>query len=250
MYRIFSILLSFVIVGNVMGQAKGPVPPNPGTTPQKSPAQSPQTTPTPGPAPATTINRNPWFSVQQPSPPIQFKNDQQALLNQAYQQAWSRVNQSIRNLPPNLTDAQRRQQIASIENQFHNEFGKASNRIITEPTAQQRFQQLNLQYRGWGAFADPTVQQQLKLTPEQQQKFSALQLDWSNRMVLLNNQFQNDQAGATKSYNDMRGQITNRLNGILTPDQQRSWQQISGTPFVFPPTVYFQNNGTGSVTKP
>jgi len=250
MNRIFSVLLSLLIVGNVMGQVKGPVAPNPGTTPQKSPAQAPQTVPTPGPAPATTINRNPWFSVQQPSPPLQFQNDQQTRLNQAYQQAWSRIDQSIRNLPPNLTDAQRRQQIQALENQFYNEFGKSSNQIITEPSAQQRFQQLNLQYRGWGAFADPTVQKRLNLTPEQQQRFSALQLDWSNRMIQLNNQFQTDQTGTTRNFNNMRSQFTDRLNNILTPDQQRTWQQISGTPYVFPPTVYFQNANTGVVTKP
>jgi hypothetical protein len=234
MYRTMS-AIAFLVLAAGMAQAQA--------------QKSTQPNPTPTPIPGMTINRTPWFSVPQPSPPLTFNNDQQALLNKAYQQAWSRVDQSMRNLPPNLTDAQRRQQMAQIENTFHNEFNKSSNQIITNPTAQQRFQQLNLQYRGWGAFGDPTVQQQLKLTPDQQQRFTQLQLDWSNRINQLNQMYQTNPNGAVTSFNDMRGQFTQRLNGILTPTQQQQWQQMTGTPYVFPPTVYFQGP-TGAVQKP
>jgi hypothetical protein len=38
-------------------------------------------------------------------------------------------------------------------------------------------------------------------------------------------------------WNQMWQQYATQLNGVLTPDQQQTWAQVIGQPFVFSPTV-------------
>jgi hypothetical protein len=63
----------------------------------------------------------------------------------------------------------------------------------------------------------------------------------------LGRTYQTDREGATKQFNEMRTQFGERLNTVLTPEQQKSWQQMTGEPYQFQPSVYFQ---TGTAAGP
>jgi hypothetical protein len=41
----------------------------------------------------------------------------------------------------------------------------------------------------------------------------------------------------------MLQQNSQRFNTILNQQQQKTWQQMTGAPYNFPPTVYFQRVG-------
>jgi len=156
------------------------------------------------------INRTPFFTNQQVAPQIKINEQQQTQLSQAYEQAWARVNQGINQMPQNLTEAQRQQRITALQQGFYKEFDESAMRILTDPASRNRFRELNLQQRGFGAFSEPLVQQ-LTLTPAQQQTFNQLQLEWSNRMQQMNSLYQNDPSAATKQYTQMSSQFGDRL---------------------------------------
>lgn len=234
-------------------------PPPTGTTPQppaqgQAPPTGTQTpppvgtqTPMPSVQPTGTmspINRTPFFTNPQVAPQLKINEQQQLQLSKAYEQAWARVNQGVNQMQQNLTEVQRQQRIMDLQRGFYKEFDDSAMRILTDPATRNRYRELNLQQRGWSAFGDPVVQQTLTLAPTQQQTFNQLQLEWSNRMQQLNSLYLNDQAGATKQFNQMSGQFGQRLRDILTPEQQRQWSGMTGEPFTFPPAVYFQSTGT------
>jgi hypothetical protein len=49
----------------------------------------------------------------------------------------------------------------------------------------------------------------------------------------------------------MRKQYGERIRTVLTPEQQKSWQILTGETYNFQPSVYFQTNaGAGTTNEP
>jgi predicted aminopeptidase len=124
---------------------------------------------------------------------------------------------------------------------FYKDFSTPTNEALTDPAMRSRYSQLQMQYRGYDAFNDPMVQAQLKFTSEQREKMSKYEQDWNKSMGNLSGDYAKDQAGATKRFQTMRSGERERLNSLLNPDQQKSWNQMTGQAFDFPPSVYFQS---------
>jgi hypothetical protein len=100
----------------------------------------------------------------------------------------------------------------------------------------QRFNQLNWQYQGVGAFSDPTLQQQLNLTPEQRQQIGQMTGDWRRDFAAL-------QGGARgnltqQQLDELRMQFNERMSTILTPTQLQMWERLIGEQYNFPYTAY------------
>lgn len=102
-----------------------------------------------------------------------------------------------------------------------------------------RYEQLYLQYRNWGAFDDPTVQQRLTITPDQQQRMLKFNQEWNTQMAELESAFRNDPVNATRRFNEMQSQFQTRVNSVLTQQQQQGWRQLTGEAFPFAPSFYF-----------
>jgi len=249
----FALAGLFVLTTSVAAQTQGqPGQPRQGGTQQGGTQQG--GTQQVGRQPGTTqqggnfggMNQTPWFGNQDIRQNLKLNNDQFNQLNRAYSNAWNRYQQGITALDSNLTDQQRQQRMQAMQQEFGKNFSTAANDIFTSPEQRQRFEQLGMQFRGFGAFSDPMVQQKLNLTAEQRQKLNQLNQDWQRQMDTLNQKFQTDPKAVTTQFNDMRKQFDTRLNSVLSQEQQQSWRQMTGDPFNFQPNAFFQNSSSGN----
>jgi hypothetical protein len=138
------------------------------------------------------------------------------------------------------TDAATQQRLAAmreLEDRFRTDFDTALDGTFTDAEMRQRFNQLNLQFQGIGAFDNPVVQQQMNLTAQQRQQLAALQGEWRREMMNLQRNRRGDLT--QEQFNELRMQFANRLQGVLTPEQQQLWTEMLGQPFDFPLTAFF-----------
>jgi hypothetical protein len=138
----------------------------------------------------------------------------------------------------------RRQQ---LRDQFLTDFNSTVDATFTDPAMRQRYNQLNWQFQGLGAFNDPGVQQQLNLTAQQRQQLTALQGEW--RRDLMNLQRNSRTRLTQEQFDDFRRQFMSRLNTVLTPEQQQLWMQLVGQQYDFPVTTYFPSSGAAPLTR-
>jgi hypothetical protein len=124
------------------------------------------------------------------------------------------------------------------------DFDTALDSTFSDPAMRERFNQLNLQYRGVNAFDDPMVQQQLNLTPQQQQQFDRMIAEWNRDLA---NMQRSRRGNVTQDqFSDLRTRFTNRVNRVLTPEQQQQWTTMAGQAYDFPFSAYSTSSVTGS----
>jgi len=195
----------------------------------------------------SSINQTPWFANQGIRQQLNLSGDQLNQLNKAYGQAYGSYQKGLNELGGSklsTTDRMQRQQ--ELENNFYKNFSSNLDNVITDPEARQRFNQMSWQYRGYGAFNDPMVQQKLNLTPEQRQKLNEYYTDWTTHMNDLSGTFAKDSTAGGRQYEQMRKQYDERVNSVLNQQQQQAWRQMTGERYNFQPNVYFPNGNQGS----
>jgi len=170
-------------------------------------------------------------------------DNQYNTLNSAYNSAW-RTYQSGLNQLTNVPEAQRAQQMQQLQNQFNESVSNSANQVFTDPQQRARYNQLYMQYQGYGAFNDPTLQQKLNLTDAQRRQLTQYGNEWNQQMSTLSNEFQRDPTGTSERYNQLLRSRGDRINSILNPQQQQTWQQMTGSTYNFPANTYFQSGGT------
>jgi len=185
---------------------------------------------------------------------LKLDDQQYNRLNKAYGESWKKYQQQTSGLDKNLTDEQRTQRINDLQRDFTTNFSSTTNQIITDPAQRERYNQMYLQYQGYGAFNDPMVQQKLNFTDEQKQKLSQYGQEWNKQMNNYYGTYQTDREGTGKRFNESRKQASERINSILNPQQQQTWRQMTGETYNFQPGAYFPsssgtNNNSGSGTK-
>jgi hypothetical protein len=247
------------VPGQVPGQPKQPIPGQvPGQPKQPTPGQVPGQPTQPGVQPGTTqpgttqptvnqpmvtgINRTPWFNNTQIRRDLNLGDAQFRNLNTVYQQAYTNYQNGLNRISPNQTAAQRQQAIQNLQQQFYKSFNNNSAQYLTDPTQKQRMNQLYWQYRGFNAFSDPFVANQLNLTPAQQSRLGAYQQGWTTQMNKISPLLSTNRDQALKQYNDLSTQNTNQINSVLTPQQQAAWREMIGNPYNFNPDVYLPSN--------
>jgi hypothetical protein len=98
-----------------------------------------------------------------------------------------------------------------------------------------RYQQLQTQFGGFASLRDPVVQRALNLTDAQMTRLRE-DVTWSDQQVAaIRQQALTDQARAVQMFNAFNVTSQERLNQLLTLEQQRAWAQLTGDPFPFPP---------------
>jgi opacity protein-like surface antigen len=200
--------------------------------------------------------QTPWFSNPQVRQQFKLTDQQYNQLNKSYGESYGRYQQDMDGFDKNLTNEQRAQKMGELQLRFNKDFSVSTNAVFSDPQQQQRYSQLYLQYQGYNAFSDPSVQEKLNLTLEQRQKMGQFGQEWQNQMNGIGNTYQTDPDGTTRQFNEMRKQSGERINTVLTPEQQSSWQQMTGESYQFQPNMYFQmgpglgNAGTGKLESP
>jgi len=190
------------------------------------------------------IGQTPWFSDQGIRSQLNLNEQQYNSLNKAYGEAYNQYNSARSGTGTGTSGTGADQQRSGAFNQSMN---KAVDQYITDPQQRQRYNQLYLQYQGYGAFNDPQVQQKLNLTDEQRQKFNQLNQQWSQQMSGLGKDYQSDPQATSRRFDEMRKQSSNQINSILNSQQQQTWRQMTGDPYNFQSSSYFQNSsGSGN----
>ncbi len=95
-----------------------------------------------------------------------------------------------------------------------------------------RFKQIALQQRGARALADPQVSAALGLTDEQKNRLGEIQTASREEMRSV---FQaadgGDRQEMRKKFQEVRAATNEKLMGLLTPQQQTKWKEMTGKPF-------------------
>ena len=188
----------------------------------------------------------PWFANPQARTHLKFNDNQFNGLKQAYQNAWMNYQKGLSGIDSNANATQRQERLNELRQNFYNDFSAAPDLYLKDPGQRQRFDQLDWQYRGYGAFSDPFVANRMKLTPAQREKLDSYQQDWYAQMNKLVPVYQKNPDQVAGQFNKIQAQTAAQINSVLTPAQQQTWQQMTGSPFTFSPDAYFPFNQPGS----
>lgn len=93
-----------------------------------------------------------------------------------------------------------------------------------------RFKQIELQQRGTGAFTDAKVQESLKLTENQKNDIKTIVEDSRKEMRELFGAGGFGKGG-TEKLDNLRKETMEKITGVLTSDQKKSWRAMTGDSF-------------------
>jgi hypothetical protein len=144
----------------------------------------------------------------------------------------------------NLPAQQQEMRLRELQRAFNQEFSRSADQFFSDELQRRRFNQLSLQFQGFGAFGSPAVQQQLKLSPAQQQQLLNLEREWNANLDNLRRNFRTDIPGTGSRFNDLRARNAQRIDSILTDEQKRLWRELLGDPYEFPAPLFFEANRT------
>lgn len=195
------------------------------------------------------IQNTPWFADTNARKELQLTDQQYEELNRAYQRAYQDYARGLKELDPNLAGVEARERRRALANRFYQDFSQSAETVFRDPQNIRRYNQLDLQYRGYNAFHDPLIREKLDLTDEQRQKFNNYEQDWNTKMARLYREYPNDPDRVMKNFNENRMEYQNNLKTVFTPSQRRAWETMIGHPYEFTPDVYFGTTST-TVSKP
>lgn len=247
----------YIVLGSLMGMsvtpalwAQGSVPSNGQTegvqsnnladNPQGSVNAQPGNSVYPNNYSFNGANQTPWFNNPGIQRELQISNQQNQQLNNAYNQAWTQYNQNLNGIDSGLPESTRSQHQFDHYNTFNRQFTRSTNGVFNNLDTQQRYNQLYLQYRGFSAFNDPAVSQELNLTPGQRQLFQQYDRDWNRNMRTWSRQYASDPNGVTRQYNSAQDDYRQQMGTALTPQQQQTWNRMTGRSYDWTPGNYFQ----------
>lgn len=107
--------------------------------------------------------------------------------------------------------------------------------LILEPNQRERLKQLQIQREGSQVFARPDVIEELKLSPQQQEKIQSIR-DAARALA----------AGPFGPTEEQRRQTIQDVIAVLDESQQEKWQTIRGKEFRFPSPPPFPGPGAGA----
>jgi hypothetical protein len=208
--------------------------------------QQPNTTPTPNGNLNLLEPEQPAQPVYRPSPypaPVYRMNDVSSALKLNQEQITrlntltDRTQEHYREKYSDLDtvkEADRWARRQELNRQYSTDWAKGARDIFT-PEQWNRYQQLNYQYGGFNSFYDPDVQKRLNLTPEQVKNLRE-SADWSNRQYdEIMRLGATDRDRAMERYRDYQKAHDERFNKFLTPEQQKTWREMTGERYTFQP---------------
>src|SRR5262249_9345033 len=95
-----------------------------------------------------------------------------------------------------------------------------------------RYNQLQYQYNSFNTFTDPDMATRFKLTDQQRAQLRE-GIDWSNQQMQgITDKARTDPQAASQLYNQYLKDRQARFNKWLTPEQQQTWNQMIGDPYL------------------
>lgn len=133
-----------------------------------------------------------------------------------------------------LPTAQRAGRARLLEEQFRAGVNLAARDVFT-PGQFARFEQLGRQYGAFAALAEEKFKERLGLSDAQLRSLAS-SVDWQRDQVQAIDRLLigKDRERALRNYRDYRTQYQERLGQLLTPEQMRTYRELTGEPFDFP----------------
>lgn len=187
-----------------------------------------------------------WFSDERIRRDLGLTPQQYERLVSAYGQTQTRYNDSLAALERNrsLTSAERAAQIERLRGTFNTSLRTGLQSTFTNQDQLNRFNQLDLQYQGYGAFNEPSVREQLLLSDEQLLRMNQYARGWNSDLQRLRAQYRDNPTLAAERLEQARQQTLQNINGVLTPQQQTQWGTLTGNAYDFGAPSYFGSDGT------
>jgi len=124
---------------------------------------------------------------------------------------------------------ERREKMMALAQTANAEMNKSLAEIL-KPAQMKRFQQVQLQQAGLGAFAMPRVQEALKLTDDQKSKIRTINESQGESMREAFQGGQDDRAAMARKVAELRKQGTDKVLAVLTDEQKATWKELTGEP--------------------
>ncbi len=185
--------------------------------------------------------RRPWFANDGVRRQLKIDDTQYNTLHKTYGQYWTPYNQAIVTVPADLEEAERQRRIAAAYSTFHKNYYDNTAKVFVDADTRNRYNQLNVQYQGYAAFNDPQVQTRLKLTEEQRRDFNRYYTDWNKQMNTYGTEYAKDREAVNKQFGEYWKKSRAHINETLTPEQRRSWNEMTGEAYDFSADAYFDD---------
>jgi serine/threonine protein kinase len=105
---------------------------------------------------------------------------------------------------------------------------------LLQPAQRQRFRQIALQALGPGAFREPDVVAALKLRAEQRDRIRAIEADVFFPRPYHPGRGTPPGEGSRRTREELRSAAMQRVQAVLTPEQVKRWEEMTGPPFKGP----------------
>lgn len=194
--------------------------------------------------------QTPWFNNPGVREELKLNEQQHTELNRHYERAWVQYNKNRNVVDSSLATQKQALREAELRADFQKQFDPAINSTFTDPAVRTRYNQLNYQYQGYNAFQDPTIQQQLNLTAEQQQQFNKYGTAWDRQMANWRTDYPANRERVAQQLREARRESRRQIDNTLTPAQRAKWNTLTGQPYEFHTDVYFPTQTTTTTLKP
>lgn len=196
-------------------------------------------------------NNEPWFANEDLRNELELDDDQIERLRELYRE--SRGELEVRGQGEDLADAARAERMRELRNRFDDEFSNRSSGIFRNDAQRNRFNQLNLQYRGYSAFDNPRLQRDLNLNDTQRRQLQELNNSWNTELEQLRGSYVANPADAENRFNQLRDRTRTNFEGILNDQQRTAYDEMIGNRFDFGANAYLggtTNNQQGNPNNP
>jgi hypothetical protein len=178
-------------------------------------------------------DEEPWFGAEGLQDELELDDDQIRRLNDAYGATWKQMRAHQADSGNDLDEEARGQRLSEYRSRFDDEFNRSTSDVFRNDAQRNRFNELRLQYQGYGAFNNPRLQSELNLNDTQIRQLQELNRDWDTNINDLRSTYASDREGATSRFNDFNASARTRFEGILTDQQREQFNQMTGEPFDF-----------------
>jgi hypothetical protein len=175
----------------------------------------------------------PWYREPNALKALNINEHQLGRLNEAYSRVQTRFQEDL-NRQPNLTERERAERLRTLGLTSRQDLMRAFSGILDDKQMA-RYQQIDVQLRGWDAFADPAVQRKLNLSGDQQRQLEGLSEQWSRGMRELDELSRTNREQALRGYNELQTRTREQVNSVFNNQQRQAWSNLTGEAYNFPP---------------
>jgi hypothetical protein len=179
--------------------------------------------------PAGSLYRNDTISKVLNLTPLQLER-----LNKVSDPILSKFADDVNKLGPALTAGERAARVAQLQQLAANEWNRSARDVFNEQQYA-RYQQLQWQHGGFNTLTDPDLQRRFNLSDAQRRQLEE-SIVWSrDQLAEIRRLPPAERDRALRQYRDYRAAYQERFGRFLTPEQLRTWREMTGDPFFCPP---------------